>query len=143
MAADSMLRRADRAQAGSRRLHDQADFGASASLWRLRRSLSRGIKRHSLGEGGCIQAFQSVNGRLTPTRTKRAKAWFDPSHVGNSKPSFSPNASPSRKGNMEQRLRKRPIKMGIVAQRHLYSRGIKRQSRRRGANSISNWFCIP
>jgi hypothetical protein len=32
MAADSMLRRADRAQAGSLRLHDQADYGASASL---------------------------------------------------------------------------------------------------------------
>jgi hypothetical protein len=32
MAADSMLRRAKRAQAGSLRLHDQADYGASASL---------------------------------------------------------------------------------------------------------------
>jgi hypothetical protein len=31
-AAASMLRRADRAQAGSLRLHDQADYGASASL---------------------------------------------------------------------------------------------------------------
>jgi len=26
--------------------------GASASLWHLRRRLSRGIKRHSLAEGG-------------------------------------------------------------------------------------------
>jgi len=32
MAADSMLRRAKWAQAGSRRLHDQADYGDSASL---------------------------------------------------------------------------------------------------------------
>jgi hypothetical protein len=52
MAADSMLRGQD-----GRKL-EAGDFttrlipGASASLWRLRRSLIRGIKRLSLAEAG-------------------------------------------------------------------------------------------
>jgi hypothetical protein len=49
----AMLRVVDRAQAGSQRLHGQADLtGRSPSLNRLRRRLLRGIKRISLGEGG-------------------------------------------------------------------------------------------
>jgi len=51
LAADSMLRRAKRAQAGSRRLHDQADtrgFGESDVRGVV---LKRGIKRQSRQSG--------------------------------------------------------------------------------------------
>jgi hypothetical protein len=52
-AADSMLRRADRAQAGNRRLQDQAvtmGFGESGPF--VAQLLKRGIKRLSLDDGG-------------------------------------------------------------------------------------------